>query len=80
MTLADAKKELAKQDLFIESLQEDLDFVWDDRQARLKELKGKDQKLRNQRQQLKDFQEKVELMRTWRGILRTVGQKLGVSR
>lgn len=45
-----------------------------------KQLTGKNEKLCNQRIQLQNLQEKLELMKTWRGIFRTVGQRLGLCR
>ena len=43
-----------------------------------KEIAGKNEKIANQRIQLRMYQEKLALMKTWRGIFRTIGQKLGL--
>lgn len=57
-----------------------IDFLARELHKSQAQVKGKDKKLRNQRIQLRHFQEKLAAMKTWRGICRTIGQKLGVCR
>lgn len=44
------------------------------------QLRGQSFKIANQRLQLQMYQEKMELMKGWKGIARTIGQRLGVSK
>lgn len=54
-------------------------YDFDDTKLR-KQYSGKDEKLKNQRIALRNFEEKLALMKTWRGIFRSIGQRLGLCR
>jgi uncharacterized coiled-coil protein SlyX len=43
-------------------------------------LKTLSERVHNQRQQIRELDEKLAAMKTWRGWVRTAGQKLGLSR
>lgn len=47
---------------------------------RAEELFWRDRKAKNRRRQLRELQEKVEAMKTFKGILRTLGQRLHICK
>lgn len=72
-----------KQEVSIEDFKEIQDvanYWYEQHEKSIKQLIGQSRKLRSQRQQLRMYQEKMELMRTWRGLVRTVGQILGICK
>lgn len=78
--LEDSENDVLRLEEALDEYDQDMLTVLDRLKAVNHENYAKAEKIANQRVQLQNYQYKLEAMKTWRGIVRTIGQQLKLWR